>query len=201
MATAAACRRVLGTWLLVSLLAFVAALVMDFDTALNVTSQLHTDAGATAQLVVISLLVVPNAAIFSGSYLLGPGFTVGTHTIVSPAVVTVGALPMFPLLAALPDTGPTPAWTSGLVVVAPLVAAIGAVRAQRRAPDVPLGGRRPARLRRRDAGRRGVRAARGPGRRRRRPGPDERRRSAGVLGARARDHRVRHRRAARRPGR
>ncbi len=134
MATAAACRRVLGTWLLVSLLAFVAALVLDFDTALNVTSQLHTDAGATAQLVVISLLVVPNAAIFSGSYLLGPGFTVGTHTIVSPAVVTVGALPMFPLLAALPDTGPTPGWTSGLVVVAPLVAAVGAVRAQRAHP-------------------------------------------------------------------
>ena len=82
----------------------------------------------------ISLLVVPNAAIFSGSYLLGPGFTVGTHTIVSPAVVTVGALPMFPLLAALPDTGPTPAWTSGLVVVAPLVAAVGAMRAQRAHP-------------------------------------------------------------------
>lgn len=134
VATAAACRRVLGTWLLVSLLAFLAALVMDFDTALNVTSQLDTDTGATAQLVVISLLVVPNAAIFSGSYLLGPGFTVGTHTIVSPAVVTVGALPMFPLLAALPDTGPTPAWTSGLVAVAPLVAAIGAIRAQRAHP-------------------------------------------------------------------
>ena len=108
LATAAACRRVLTTWLLVSLLAFVVALVTDFDTALNVTSQLGTDTGATVQLVVVSLLVVPNAVVFSGSYLLGPGFTVGTHTIVSPAVVTIGALPMFPLLAALPDTGPTP---------------------------------------------------------------------------------------------
>jgi len=134
VAIAAACRRVLTTWLLVSLLVFLAALVLDFDTALNVTSQLHADGGAAAQLAVISVLVVPNAAIFSGSYLLGPGFTVGTHTIVSPAVVTVGALPMFPMLAALPDTGPTPAWSSALVVLAPVVAAVGAARAQRAHP-------------------------------------------------------------------
>jgi hypothetical protein len=133
-ATAAACRRVLSTWLLVSLVAFVVALVTDVDTALNVTSQLDTDTGATVQLVVVSLLVVPNAVVFSGSYLLGPGFTVGTHTIVSPSVVTIGALPMFPLLAALPDTGPTPAWTAALVGVAPVVGAVGAMRAQRAHP-------------------------------------------------------------------
>jgi hypothetical protein len=133
-ATAAACRRVLGTWVLVSLAAFLVALVTDFDTALNVTSQLDTDAGATVQLVAVSLLVVPNAVVFSGSYLLGPGFTVGTHTIVSPAAVTIGALPMFPLLAALPDTGPTPAWTPALVGIGPLVGAVGAMRAQRTHP-------------------------------------------------------------------
>jgi hypothetical protein len=130
LAIAAACRRVLGTWLLVSLVAFLAALV----AALNVLSQLDTDTGATVLIGVVSLLVVPNAAIFSGSYLLGPGFAVGTGTLVSPAVVTVGALPMVPLLAALPDNGPTPAWTSGLVAIAPLVGAVGAVRAQRTHP-------------------------------------------------------------------
>ena len=134
VAVAAACRRVLRLWLAVSLLAFLVALVTDFDTALNVTSQLHTDTGATVQLVVVCLLVVPNAAVFSGSYLLGPGFTVGTHTVVSPTVVTIGALPMFPLLAALPDTGPTPAWTSALIGAPPLVAAVAAMRAQRDHP-------------------------------------------------------------------
>jgi Family of unknown function (DUF6350) len=134
VATTAACGRVIRLWLLVSLVAFVAALVSDYDTALNVTSQLHTDTGANVQLVVVSLLVVPNAVVFSGSYLLGPGFTVGTHTIVSPAVVTIGALPMFPLLAALPDTGATPAWTSALIGAAPLVGALGAMRAQRYHP-------------------------------------------------------------------
>src|SRR3954447_20722058 len=134
VATAEACRRVVRLWLLVSLLAFAVALLTDFDTALNVTSQLHTDTGANVQLVVLSLLVVPNAVISSGSYLLAPGFTVGTHTIVSPAVVAIGALPMFPLLAALPDPGPTPAWTAALIAVPPLVGALGAMRAQRHHP-------------------------------------------------------------------
>ena len=41
---------------------------------------------------------------------------------------------MFPLLAALPDTGPTPGWTAALVGVPPLVAALGAMRAQRHHP-------------------------------------------------------------------
>ena len=134
LATASAARRVVMLWLGVSLLALLAALVTDFDTALNLTSQLGTDTSATVQLVVVSLLVVPNAVIFSGSYLLGPGFTVGTATIVSPSVVTIGALPTFPLLAALPDSGPTPGWTPALAAVAPLVAAVGAMRAQRSHP-------------------------------------------------------------------
>ena len=133
-AIAGAARRVVGLWLVVSLVALVAALVTDFGTALNLTSQLGTDTGATVSLVVVSLLVVPNAVIFSGSYLIGPGFTVGTQTIVSPAVVTIGALPTFPLLAALPDAGPTPGWTAALAAVAPLVAALGAMRAQRAYP-------------------------------------------------------------------
>ena len=41
---AAGCVRL---WLVVALVAFLVALVTDFDTALNVTSQLHTDTGAT----------------------------------------------------------------------------------------------------------------------------------------------------------
>src|SRR4029079_16430289 len=35
---------------------------------------------------------------------------------------------------ALPDTGPTPGWTSGLIGLPPLVAALGAMRAQRQHP-------------------------------------------------------------------
>jgi hypothetical protein len=81
-------------------------------------------------------VVVPNAVLFSGSYLLGPGFAVGTGTIVSPTVVVLGPLPMFPLLAALPESGPTSAWTPYLMAVPPVVAAWAAARAQRRYPTL-----------------------------------------------------------------
>jgi len=50
--------------------------------------------------------------------------------------VALGPLPMFPLLAALPDNGPVAGWTAGLMAVPPVVAAVAAVRAQRRHPTV-----------------------------------------------------------------
>jgi len=128
------CRRTLQLWLAVSATAFVAALVVDFDTAANVMSQLHTDAGDATLLVALSLLVVPNAVVWSGSYLLGPGFTVGTGTLVTPTAVALGPLPMFPMLAALPDDGDPPAWTAYLVAVPVLVGILGAAWAQRRYP-------------------------------------------------------------------
>ena len=48
---------------------------------------------------------LPNATLFSGSFLLGPGFAVGGNTLVSPGAVVLGPLPLFALLAALPRTG------------------------------------------------------------------------------------------------
>ena len=123
-------------WLGVSAVAFVAALVVDFDTAANVISQLGADPGDVALFGVLMLLVVPNAVVFSGSYLLGPGFTVGVGTMVSPPAVAIGPLPMFPLLAALPDDGPAPGWTSALMVLPLLVAVLAAVEGQRRLPTL-----------------------------------------------------------------
>ena len=133
-AALASCRRILVTWLWVSFAAFLAALLLDVSTAINVMSQLHTDIGEATLFLAISALVVPNAVVFSGSYLLGPGFTVGAGTLVTPGAVLIGALPMFPLLAALPDGGATPAWTSYLLALPFLVAAWGAARAQRLTP-------------------------------------------------------------------
>jgi len=135
-ASAAACRSILLTWLAVAGLTFLAALVLDFGSAANVMSRLHTDGGDAALLVLLSAMVVPNATAFAGSYLLGPGFSVGAHTLVSPALVVLGPLPMFPLLAALPADGPTSGWTVGVVAVPVLVAAVAAARTQRRLPTL-----------------------------------------------------------------
>ncbi len=131
-----ACRRILVAWFVVSSVALLVALLVDAGTAANVMSQLHADAGDATLFTALSTTVVPNAVVFSGSYLLGPGFAVGVGTLVSPGAVLIGPLPMFPLLAALPDTGPTAAWTGLLVAVPFAVAAWGAIRAQRLAPTL-----------------------------------------------------------------
>ncbi|CAN5568272.1 hypothetical protein BH11ACT8_BH11ACT8_19910 [soil metagenome] len=135
-AAGATALRILGTYLVVAALAFVVALVVDFGTAVNVMSRLHLDAGDATVYTALTIVVVPNAALFSGAYLLGPGFAVGANTLVSPTLVSIGALPMFPLLAALPDNGPTAAWTAYLMAVPLLVAAFAAARSQRRNPTL-----------------------------------------------------------------
>lgn len=133
---AGTCRSVLVGWLAVSLAALLVALVVDADTAVNVLSQLHTSPGDVTMLSLVTLLVMPNATVFAGSYLLGPGFAVGAGTLVSPHLVVLGPLPLFPLLAALPDAGPVPGWTGWVVAVPVLVAAGGAAHAQCRAPTL-----------------------------------------------------------------
>jgi hypothetical protein len=125
---------ILGCFVAVSALTFLVALALDLGAAANVLARLHTDTGAAVLFSVLLLTVVPNAVVFGGSYLLGPGFTVGTGTLVSPTMVAIGPLPMFPLLAALPDNGPTPGWTAGLVAVPVLCGFAGAVWTQRRLP-------------------------------------------------------------------
>ena len=135
-ATGSACVRILLSYLLVSAVSFLVALVIDLDAAATVMSQLHTDAGDATLFTLVSAGVVPNAVAFSGSYLLGPGFAVGAHTLVSPTVVVLGPLPLFPLLAALPANAAPAAWTALLLVLPPVTAAVAAARAQRRFPTL-----------------------------------------------------------------
>ena len=133
-AAAAAAWRVVVWYAVASAVVLAVALAIDWDGAVNVMSQLHTSPGAATLLVGVCVLVTPNATLFSGSYLLGPGFAVGTHTMVTPSAVILGPLPMFPLLAALPDNGPTPGWAVVLLAIPPLVAAVAVHRTLRRYP-------------------------------------------------------------------
>ncbi|MGZ8737383.1 MAG: cell division protein PerM [Nocardioides sp.] len=116
----------------------VAALLLDLGEAANVLSRLHPDAAGGALYTVVVAGVAPNAALLGGAYLLGPGFAVGTGTIVSPAMVVLGPVPAFPLLAALPPVGPGPAWATALVGVPVLLAAVAGVLVVRRHPDPGL---------------------------------------------------------------
>lgn len=57
-------------------------------------------------LLLLGLVLVPNAAIWGASWLAGPGFAVGTGTGVGPFGVELGPVPGLPLLAALPGAAP-----------------------------------------------------------------------------------------------
>ncbi|MEH1169115.1 DUF6350 family protein [Micromonospora sp. CPCC 205539] len=62
----------------------------------------RTGVAGQAGITLVSMAYAPNAALWSTSYLLGPGFAVGTDTAVRTSEVSVGALPAVPLLAGLP---------------------------------------------------------------------------------------------------
>ncbi|MFJ9868474.1 DUF6350 family protein [Streptomyces sp. NPDC101165] len=71
--------------------------------------------------LLLGIALIPNAAVWSASYALGPGFALGTGHLVHPlASNPAPLLPPFPLLAAVPDAGAgTPLnWTAGVVPVA-----------------------------------------------------------------------------------
>jgi Family of unknown function (DUF6350) len=125
---------IVRTILLAALATLVVTIALHIGATANVLNQLHTDIGDAAMLIGLTVLVLPNATVWTGTFLLGPGFAIGTGTVVSPAVVSLGPLPMFPLFAALPADGPGPGWAAGLVVVPTLLAAVAAARVARRYP-------------------------------------------------------------------
>jgi hypothetical protein len=91
-------------------------------------------AGVVA-LLVLGLLALPTAVVWTAAFAVGPGFAVGVGTAVAPAGVSLGPVPAFPLLGALPATGPAPG-ISLLALAVPVVAGVvvGLLAARRPAP-------------------------------------------------------------------
>lgn len=127
---------ILTTFLALSALVLVVSLVLGISEAATMMSQLHLGVGEGIVYAVANGAFLPNATLFSGSFLLGPGFAVGGNTLVSPGVVVLGPLPLFALLAALPGTGMPGALVSSLVWLPPLVAALATMWWQRRHPSL-----------------------------------------------------------------
>lgn len=85
-------------------------------------------------LLLVGLLLIPNAAVWGASFVAGPGFAVGVGTSVGPFATSLGPVPALPLLAALPS-GEVPVWLSVVVLLVPVAAGIVAGRlAVRRLP-------------------------------------------------------------------
>jgi len=67
-------------------------------------------------LLLVSLAYLPNATVFSAAFVVGPGFAVGTGTLVSVFGVRLHPVPALPMLAALPG-GPVDRWLTTLLVL------------------------------------------------------------------------------------
>ena len=95
-------------------------------------------AGAVG-LLVLSVLLVPNAAAAAIGLAAGPGFAVGSGTLVSVHGVTLGAVPALPLLAALPDTQAVPLVAFVSQVVPALAGLVAGAALGRRLGDTAVG--------------------------------------------------------------
>jgi hypothetical protein len=133
-AGAAVAGSVLARLLAVSALVFLVAFVASFGEAATMTSRLHLSPSEAGLYALVNAAYAPNAVLFAGSWLLGPGFAVGGATLVSPGAVVLGPLPVVPLFAALPAVGTPPGWIGALMALPPLVAAVSAHRALRGRP-------------------------------------------------------------------
>ncbi len=91
-------------------------------------------AGAVG-LLALGLLLLPNAAAAALGLAAGPGFAVGSGTVISVHGVTLGSVPALPLLAALPDTQAVPLLAFASQVVPAVAGLVTGVALGRRLPD------------------------------------------------------------------
>jgi hypothetical protein len=96
-------------------------------------------------LLLLQLAFVPNAMMWSASYALGSGFSLGAGSIVAPAATQLGIVPGIPLLGALPVPGPgdlAQLWWLAAGAVAGAIAcwALLAARPAARADEAGLAG-------------------------------------------------------------
>jgi len=93
---------VLGALLGISLLFFTISLAIHFSVLNNLITVLQPGFFGGILLLILVIATIPNMAVSSLAYLLGPGFAIGSGTLINPAVHRIGEIPAFPLLAAIP---------------------------------------------------------------------------------------------------
>ncbi|MFD5866266.1 DUF6350 family protein [Agromyces sp. NPDC127015] len=78
----------------------------DYATIAGLAQALGAGVDGGLLLLVTELAFLPNFVIWVASWLLGPGFAIGTGTTVAPGGTVLGQIPGIPLLGALPGDAP-----------------------------------------------------------------------------------------------
>jgi hypothetical protein len=103
------------------------AVAVHHDRIAALHAALAPGAVGSVVLVLAEAALVPNLALWSVSYLAGPGFLVGAGSLVTPGASQLGLLPLVPVLGAVPPPGPMPV-AMGAVLVLPVLAGAAAGR-------------------------------------------------------------------------
>ncbi|WP_043621211.1 cell division protein PerM [Nonomuraea candida] len=122
--------------LVVAGLALVAlAVVLNFEQVRELSEVLAPGFVGGVLLVLLQLLYLPNAVVWAFSYISGPGFAIGADTLVAPTGVQLGTVPSLPLLGALPESGPVPAWMMAVIALPFAAGAVAGVMVARISPS------------------------------------------------------------------
>lgn len=118
-----------------------ASLVVHYGAYRHAVAELSPGIFGSVLLLLASLCYLPNSVIWAVAYLLGPGFSFGIGTAVSPSGSALGKIPAFPMLAALPvgEKAAFPAWLGFFILLTPYLAgALAGLMTVRIAPTPSL---------------------------------------------------------------
>lgn len=91
------------------------SLAFNFSAGLTILDTLSPGLIGNLLLFILGVAYLPNALIWTSGFVLGPGFSVGQDTIVSPFAVQVGGVPAFPLLGGIPES--TATWMPAVLLI------------------------------------------------------------------------------------
>lgn len=98
------------------------SIVAGFATEIALYEALHGQVLGGLVVTAGQIIALPTVIVWTMSWLIGPGFSIGLGTLVSPFSATVGAFPAIPLLGAIPADSVVVGWP--ILVVPVLVVAI-----------------------------------------------------------------------------
>ncbi len=105
----------------ISALLTALAFAISFTRMIALYETLHTEVLGGAVLTVAQLAILPNAVLWTASWLVGPGFAVGTGSTVGPFATMLGPVPPLPVFGAIPSESTAVGW---LALIAPLAAGL-----------------------------------------------------------------------------
>ena len=87
---------------LLASLALAGAIVLSYAKIITLYEALHTELLGGVAITLGQIAFVPDVVIWAASWLVGPGFALGTGSAVSPLGTQLGPIPGIPILGALP---------------------------------------------------------------------------------------------------